>query len=172
MDKLAAAAGITKPILYDHFGDKAGLARAVAARVTGEILERTSAALHQDLEARALACAGIDSFLEFLEAEPALYRFLANAHGMAPDALPQRELVVTLAEVVGARIRDALEMAGGDVRLAAPWGYAVIGQVMVASEWWLATGALSRAELCEALADQALFGVVGAGHLPGAAQRP
>ena len=33
MDEIAAEAGITKPILYSHFGDKAGLVHALAERV-------------------------------------------------------------------------------------------------------------------------------------------
>src|SRR4029450_7094161 len=37
MDELAAEAGITKPILYSHFGDKAGLVTALAERVAGQL---------------------------------------------------------------------------------------------------------------------------------------
>ena len=32
MDEIAAEAGITKPILYSHFGDKAGLVTALSGR--------------------------------------------------------------------------------------------------------------------------------------------
>src|SRR5262245_37437910 len=37
MDELAAEAGVTKPILYSHFGDKAGLVTALAGRVASRL---------------------------------------------------------------------------------------------------------------------------------------
>src|SRR5437763_847242 len=45
MAQIAAEAGITKPILYRHFGDKADLYRALAERLTGELLVELRAAL-------------------------------------------------------------------------------------------------------------------------------
>ena len=45
MNVIAAEAGITKPILYRHFGDKGGLYRALAQRHIEELLERLRAAL-------------------------------------------------------------------------------------------------------------------------------
>jgi AcrR family transcriptional regulator len=45
MNAIAAEAGITKPILYRHFGDKDGLYRALAARHTDALLSALRAAL-------------------------------------------------------------------------------------------------------------------------------
>src|SRR5688572_6960411 len=45
MDQLAAAAGITKPILYRHFGDRAGLVAAIAKRFADSLLQDLQAAL-------------------------------------------------------------------------------------------------------------------------------
>src|SRR3954453_16856061 len=45
MNLIAAAAGITKPILFRHFGDKVGLYRALADRHIDALLGRLRAAL-------------------------------------------------------------------------------------------------------------------------------
>ena len=45
MATIAAEAGITKPILYRHFGDKSGLYAALADRYTGRLLDDLRAAL-------------------------------------------------------------------------------------------------------------------------------
>src|SRR3954452_2049804 len=45
MNAIAAEAGITKPILYRHFGDKSGLYRALAIRHTDALLANLRAAL-------------------------------------------------------------------------------------------------------------------------------
>ena len=63
MNVIAAEAGITKPILYRHFGDKGGLYRALAARHIEELLARLRAALltRGGLEARTRAT--VDAYL-------------------------------------------------------------------------------------------------------------
>ena len=45
MDEIAAEAGITKPILYSHFGDKAGLVQALAERVARRLNRTVTEAL-------------------------------------------------------------------------------------------------------------------------------
>lgn len=45
MNAIAAEAGITKPILYRHFGDKGGLYAALAMRHTDALLDSLRAAL-------------------------------------------------------------------------------------------------------------------------------
>ena len=47
MDSLAAEAGITKPILYRHFGDRAGLVSAIADRFADTLLADLTTALSQ-----------------------------------------------------------------------------------------------------------------------------
>jgi AcrR family transcriptional regulator len=42
MEDVAEAAGVTKPVLYDHFGSKDGLLAAVVARLGDQMLEVTA----------------------------------------------------------------------------------------------------------------------------------
>jgi AcrR family transcriptional regulator len=44
MEDVADAAGVTKPVIYDHFGSKDGLLAAVVARLGDQMLEQTAAA--------------------------------------------------------------------------------------------------------------------------------
>ncbi len=52
MNAIAAEAGITKPILYRHFGDKGGLYSALAKRHTDALLAALRAALDAPSERR------------------------------------------------------------------------------------------------------------------------
>src|SRR5829696_7177737 len=67
MDELAAEAGITKPILYSHFGDKAGLARALAERVAAELNVSISASLSRIRDPSAMVAETIDAFCTFIQ---------------------------------------------------------------------------------------------------------
>lgn len=164
MDEIASEAGITKPILYDHFGDKAGLAQALTERVADNVRRRMAASLRPEAPPRQRTFEGIDGFLTFVEEEPQLYEFLARAARSTGSEQLQRQLVVTLASDVAGQIRAALEEVGGETRKVVPWSYAIIGQIVIAAEWWLAApGATVRHQLAEDLTELVWDGLGGAG---------
>ncbi|RST22753.1 TetR/AcrR family transcriptional regulator, partial [Streptomyces sp. WAC04770] len=78
MNAIAAEAGITKPILYRHFGDKGGLYRALATRHTDALLSALRAALDAPAERRARVESTLDTYLAAIEARPQVYRFLMH----------------------------------------------------------------------------------------------
>src|SRR5256885_13558205 len=76
MNLIAAEAGITKPILYRHFGDKVGLYRALADRHIDQLLGRLRAALATRGGLQARTRATVDAYLAAVEEQPQVYRFL------------------------------------------------------------------------------------------------
>src|SRR2546423_15352320 len=63
MNAIAAEAGITKPILYRHFGDKNGLYRALAKRHTDALLVTLRTALDTPGARRGRVEATLDAYL-------------------------------------------------------------------------------------------------------------
>src|SRR6478735_8949172 len=91
MNAIAAEAGITKPILYRHFGDKGGLYRALAKRHTDALLSALRAALDAPADRRKRVEATLDTYLAAIEARPQVYRFLMHPADEAADAqLPEQ----------------------------------------------------------------------------------
>lgn len=84
MNAIAAEAGITKPILYRHFGDKGGLYAALATRHTDALLASLRAALDAPAERRERVEATLDTYLAAIEARPQVYRFLMHPSEGAP----------------------------------------------------------------------------------------
>src|SRR3954464_12814257 len=78
MNLIAAEAGITKPILYRHFGDKGGLYRALAERHIDHPLARLRPALPPRGGLRARTRATVDAYLASVEEQPQVYRFLVQ----------------------------------------------------------------------------------------------
>src|SRR4051794_18212260 len=76
MNVIAAEAGITKPILYRHFGDKGGLYRALADRHSDRLLLRLRTALATRGGLRARTRATVEAYLASVEEQPQVYRFL------------------------------------------------------------------------------------------------
>lgn len=152
MAAIAAEAGITKPILYRHFGNKSGLYAALAARHTDRLLVDLTAALRSAGTARDRVRRTVDAYLVVVEDEPQVYRFLVQSVEAAPVRRQVRGFIARLQEQLGAGIAVELGLPAGDVR-AASWAAGIIGMVQAAGEWWLDGGPCTRQELAEQLTD-------------------
>jgi AcrR family transcriptional regulator len=163
MDELAAEAGITKPILYSHFGDKAGLASALAERVAAELDEAIAASLGQMRHPQEVVRSTIDAFCTFIESQHALYRFLIKAAMGYSDERSRSKLIAGFAEQIAEVLGDALRYAGSDARAAEPWSYAIVGMTLSAGEWWLDCETMSKDDLVSYLTQLLWSGLEGAG---------
>jgi AcrR family transcriptional regulator len=156
MNAIAAEAGITKPILYRHFGDKGGLYAALAKRHTDALLDSLRAALDAPAERRRRVEATLDTYFSAIEARPQVYRFLmhpSQAEGgfdVGRHSAPLlRRLGEELAEVIGGR----LDLGPERELLARAWGHGIVGMMHAAGDWWLGDRPCSRAELVHSLTD-------------------
>src|SRR3954451_18580360 len=139
MNVIAAEAGITKPILYRHFGDKGGLYRALAARHTDLLLERLRAALQTRGGLRARTRATVIAYLASVEEQPQLYRFLVErAAGEAPGVRGQvAGSVRRFGAELALGIRTEPELGDVDPDRAVVWAHAIAGMVQATGDWWL-----------------------------------
>ncbi|MFE7130217.1 TetR family transcriptional regulator [Streptomyces sp. NPDC057638] len=165
MNAIAAEAGITKPILYRHFGDKGGLYRALARRHTDALLESLRAALDAPAERRERVEATLDTYLAAIEARPQVYRFLMHPAEVAPTAdsgggepgfdvgRHSAPLLRRLGEELAQVIHERVELGPDGERLARVWGHGIVGMMHAAGDWWLGERPCTRRELVASLAD-------------------
>jgi AcrR family transcriptional regulator len=149
MEVIAAEAGVTKPIVYRHFGDRSGLVAALAKRFTDELMGALQSSLERDAEPRDLLVGTIDAYLAFVEKEPNLYRFVVQHVDAGAEELSGfvRQVAKEVAVVLGERLREI----GYDSGAAEPWAYGLVGMVHLAGDWWVDSGAMPRARLVEYL---------------------
>jgi AcrR family transcriptional regulator len=155
MDQIAAEAGVAKPILYRHFGDRGGLVLAIALRFTDELRRELGAALTMPAaDPRHLLVAAIDAHVGLVEREPAVYRFVVErVTTETPDGSARLQ---TFLQQIGTQVtvvlREALVHAGYDSGVAEPWAFAIVGMVHGASQWWAERQTMTRAALVDSLA--------------------
>lgn len=141
MEQLSAAGGVTKPIVYRHFGDRDGLIQAIGERFAGELLEQVQGSLASDSGPRDLLRSTVDGYLAFIEREPNLYRFLmqqsAPRSALAGPAGGPSAVVVEVSRGVAAVIRRQLQAAGLRDDPAEPWAFGIVGMVYLVGDWWL-----------------------------------
>jgi AcrR family transcriptional regulator len=139
MNLIAAEAGITKPILYRHFGDKVGLYRALADRHIDELLERLRAALATRGGLRARTRATVEAYLAAVEEHPQVYRFLVERAAVEePDVRGQVQgFVRRFGEELAAGMASEPQMEGLERTRAVIWAHAIAGMVQATGDWWL-----------------------------------
>lgn len=158
MDRIAAACGVTKPIVYRHFGDRDGLVMAMALRFVSTLVGVLTPQLARRDAPATLLSSTIDAYLELIEADTNLYRFLSANE---PD---KRDLLASLiAEEVAIVLEQLLSDADLPTDGATPWAYGLVGMVHFAGDWWARTGTPTRAELVSQLTTLLWAGFDGIG---------
>jgi len=180
---VAAAAGVTKPVLYRHFTDRADLQKAVSERGAQMLLQRLVPELTNERDPFERIHAIVDAFLAGAEDEPELWRFVV--HNPGGDRAASEDVVAhnmaLVAGLITSALVDALRERGRDAGAAEAWAYGLAGMVYTAGDWWLQRRTMSRAALTDYLTSLiwgGLAGVLGAAEVtvPGAptggAERP
>lgn len=161
MEDIAREAGITRPILYRHFGDRRGTALALRdwmmepfAGALPPLLygRREGPARQSSDERREELIRGLYAFVSqlaaFIEANPELYRFL-RTQGMFDDKweTAEGEWSDPISEGVGGVLAEIIGDKAVDAQTARVWGYALMGMIGNPLEWWAATRTADRFDM-------------------------
>ncbi len=155
MDQVAAAVGVTKPLLYNYFGNKERLYIDCMERAGDSLTKTISAAVVETESPGDALGAGVRAFFEFLDSDRAAWAVLFDETlpqgGDVADRVTEyrgRILDLVSASMLGqmpARRRDA---ARTEVEALST---ALLGAAEALARWWLRTGALSAREAAELL---------------------
>ena len=136
IEEIAARAGVSKPVVYEHFGGKEGLYAVVVDREVGRFL---------DMATRVLA--GDDTMPKFEVAAVSLLRYIQdNADGfriLVRDSNPTSgsgtfaSLISDVAGQVEYILGDVLRTRGYDPKLAPMYAQMLVGMVAFTGQWWL-----------------------------------
>jgi AcrR family transcriptional regulator len=163
IDDLAADSGVSKPVLYSHFGDKKGLADAIAVDIADSVTSATAAALtarpgQVDLAAALESIVG--GIVDLVEGEPDIYAFLARSIRSGEGGFFDNALVEVVRERGG--MLASLASPGIDADLLRLLVDAVFGFLFFAVESWQLTRNPPRDELVAILARVVLSGFAAA----------
>jgi AcrR family transcriptional regulator len=160
MDRVAAEAGVTKPVLYRHFTDKADLYLAVGARATDLLMAKVVPALAEDGPIFERIRRAVGCYVTFVDEYRELYRFLI----MRPNPT-KRDLVQEdkskIAEVLTELLAAYLTLFRMDPVIAGPSAHGIVGLVQGAVEWWLEQGGMTREQLTDHLTTMIWHGIDG-----------
>ena len=162
MEQMAAEAGITKPILYRHFGSRTGLVAAVSRRYLAELRPKL-AAVDDALPLRERTRRQFEVGLAYLEQRPGLLLFIDREQGFAASADRDGQH----AEALVALMRLLIAAKGLDPRLARPLAHGIGGFILRSTVAWVhdreaePSKALPLESMAHAITDLIFDGVEG-----------
>jgi AcrR family transcriptional regulator len=176
LEQMAAAAGVSKSVLYRHFADRDDLFGAVLDAVTGDLLlppvlaevtRAEGARTAQRFADPATIRPVIRAFVAVVDEEPQLYRFVLahTTSGLDTEvgAAPERQLASRLAGALGDRARAL----GQDGEAAEVWAFGVVGMMQLATHHWSGHRTLTADALADELTALAIGGLAAVLRTPG-----
>jgi AcrR family transcriptional regulator len=145
MENIAAEAGISRPILYRHFGDATGIYAAVAHQFLAELGERLLQG-PADASGRALLHRQVSTFLDFVADDPNVYRFLVRHAPSTSEPGPQRRGFSLL---VARQTTGFLQAAGWPAATAQVAAALLVGGLEATADQWLHDPADAPREVAE-----------------------
>jgi AcrR family transcriptional regulator len=150
VEEIASRAGVTKPVVYEHFGGKEGLYAVVVDRELAILTERAAEALSAG-SARMRTERAADAFLTYIEERPEGFRVLTRdtpAPAVASSGGSSfGNLIGDVATTVERLLAKEIADRGFDGAAAPIYSRAVIGLIVHVGQWWMEAGAPSRPEV-------------------------
>lgn len=136
VEEVANRAGVSKPVIYSHFGGKEGLYTAVVDREMSRLLQMMSDALG-DGHPRELLEQAARAFLDYVEQSTDGFLILAKGSGVGPSSGSLTTLLDRVAERVGEILSRGFAARGFDESLAPMYAQMLVGIVAYTGQWWL-----------------------------------
>lgn len=164
MDDIARAAGVSKPVLYSAFGDKRGVADAIAVTLAHDLERRSAAELAgRPLDIPSVVRASIGALIDIIDSEPELYQFVVRAIRSGDRGLLDNALVQVIQERLAVLV--GLLLPGLDVVRLRALSDGLFGFGFAAVESWTSHRELTKEELIDALSTVVQAGIEAAGTL-------
>lgn len=166
MEQIAGRAGVTKPVLYQHFEGKKELYLALLEEDMGRLLSEVSEAIER-ATGRQRIQRGIAAYFHFIEANEGSFRLLfRETMGADPDF---RATIERFRDAVCTRIASIIAeevgLPGGEAELLAR---GTMGMAESAAQWWLdRRDAIELDDVVRDLAELAWRGLAGLPRLRG-----
>ncbi len=168
MDDIADVAGVSKPVLYQHFGSKLDLYLALLDASCDQLRATMTEALTSTDENADRVVATIGAFYEFVSDAGGSFRLIFESD-LAGDPQVQHRLAMVneeIADLVAEVIVSDTQLSGDRAKLLA---ISLVGMAQVSARYWLDSGSgsisLTEAEqLVSTLAWRGIGGFPLVGH--------
>jgi AcrR family transcriptional regulator len=166
IEEIAARAGVSKPIVYEHFGGKEGLYAVVVDREMEELLDRITTALGSASHPRVVLERAALSLLDYIEASTDGFRILVRGSPVAHSTGGFASLISDAASQVEHILAEEFKARGFAARHAPLYAQMLVGMVALTGQWWLDVQSPKKSDVAAHLVNLAWNGLAGLEHKP------
>ena len=136
IEEIAAQAGVSKPVVYEHFGGKEGLYAVVVDREVERFLTMATRLLEGEDTMAKFEMAAV-YLLRYIQENSDGFRILVRDSNPTSGSGTFASLISDIASQVEYILGDVLKTRGYDPKLAPVYGQMLVGMVASAGQWWL-----------------------------------
>ena len=136
IEEIAARAGVSKPVVYEHFGGKEGLYAVVVDREVERFLTMATGLLQGEDTMEKFEAAAV-ALLRYIEDNSDGFRILVRDSNPASGSGTFASLISDIATQVEYLLADVFKERGYDPKLAPVYSQMLVGMVAFAGQRWL-----------------------------------
>lgn len=159
-EEIAARAGVSKPVVYEHFGGKEGVYAVVVDREMRSLMNRITSALTGD-NPRALVEQAALALLTYIEEETDGFRILVRDSPVATSTGTFSSLLNDIARQVEYILVREFGERELNPKLAGMYAQMLVGMVALTGQWWLEVRTPDREEVAAHLVNLGWNGLKG-----------
>jgi len=141
VEEIAAKAGVSKPVVYEHFGGKEGLYAVVVDRETNYLLDSISEALigsrNDGASARGLVEQAGLALFNYIDSNPQGFGILVRDSPVTTQTGSFASLMVDIATQVEDVLAAEFKSHGINDKYAPMYSQMLVGMVAFTGQWWL-----------------------------------
>ena len=136
IEEIAAKAGVSKPVVYEHFGGKEGLYAVVVDREVERFITMATRLLEGEDTTAKFEVAAV-ALLRYIQDNSDGFRILVRDSNPASGSGTFASLISDIASQVEYILGDVLKTRGYDPKLAPMYAQMLVGMVAFTGQWWL-----------------------------------
>ena len=161
VEEIAAKAGVSKPVVYEHFGGKEGLYAVVVDREMRHLLDAVTGALTSAGPPRVLLEKAALALLDYIEQSTDGFRILVRDSPPAQPTGTFASLISDATSQVEHLLAAEFTARGFDPKHAPMYAQMLVGMVALTGQWWLDARKPEKTEVAAHLVNLAWNGLSG-----------
>ena len=161
VEEVAARAGVSKPVVYEHFGGKEGLYAVVVDREIERLLGTITAALTSSGSSHALLEAAALALLDYIEGSSDGFRILVRDSPTGQSTGSFASLISDVASQVEHIMVAQFKARRLDPKAAPMYAQMLVGMVALTGQWWLENPKMKKTDVAAHLVNLAWNGLTG-----------
>lgn len=146
IEDIARGAGVSRPIVYEHHGNKAGIYLACVRRARAALEQAIADAVTHTADPQEQLRVGADAYFQILERDPRRWELLFGKTGIIGElgdelARERQRTVETIAAVLGSWTGE------GDEERVLAYANLISGAGEQLGRWWLANRQIPRSTI-------------------------